>query len=274
MESALGLALMQMAGSRQVIFGGDPPAKSIYGAFPAQAGVLSAQLAKVGLDARCDLFGPPAGLYPAIYGNEFDLATISRDLFGSYAFMDTEFKPWPASNQVIPFIDAAFQLVPELGDGDIESITLKSGLLARPWLEPLELKLEPQNAAAAANSAPYCVLAVLAAKRFDFAFVDAPGQSPDISTLAGALRVECSTNVKFPTLSIRLRNGVELTRSIEAPLGHTRNPLSKQQHRAKFAQCCQLGTNLAAKKREGEIAVAFEELESVPSVRDITRLLR
>src|SRR5258706_10888127 len=44
MRSALGLALMQMSGSRQVVLSGDPPAKAIYGAFPNQAGVLAALL--------------------------------------------------------------------------------------------------------------------------------------------------------------------------------------------------------------------------------------
>ncbi len=62
MESAFGLALMQMAGSRQITVAGDPPAKAIYGAFPNQAGVQSAFLAKAGLAANVNVFGKPAGL--------------------------------------------------------------------------------------------------------------------------------------------------------------------------------------------------------------------
>ena len=55
MESALGLAMMQMSGSRQIVLSGDPPAKAIYGAFPNKAGVLAAQLAEEGLGAACDI---------------------------------------------------------------------------------------------------------------------------------------------------------------------------------------------------------------------------
>ena len=46
MRSALGIALMQAAGSRQVVLSGDQPAKAIYGAFPNQAGVLAALLSQ------------------------------------------------------------------------------------------------------------------------------------------------------------------------------------------------------------------------------------
>jgi 2-methylcitrate dehydratase PrpD len=67
MRSAFGLALMQMAGSRQIVLSGDPPAKAIYGAFPNQAGVLAALLSKEGLGADCDFIGEPAGLYAMIY---------------------------------------------------------------------------------------------------------------------------------------------------------------------------------------------------------------
>lgn len=48
MQSAFGLAVMQVAGSRQSILEGDVPAKAIYGAFPNQAGVpwpVSAEVA-------------------------------------------------------------------------------------------------------------------------------------------------------------------------------------------------------------------------------------
>src|SRR5204862_8147472 len=80
MRSALGLALMQIAGSRQVVLSGDPPAKAIYGAFPNQAGVLAALLSKQGLGADCDIIGEPAGLYPMIYGGECDLNTLTEGL--------------------------------------------------------------------------------------------------------------------------------------------------------------------------------------------------
>ena len=78
MHNALGLALMQMAGSRQIVQGGDPPAKAIYGAFPNQAGVQAALLAKAGPAADIDIFGKPAGLDPVTSDGEGAVAHDAR----------------------------------------------------------------------------------------------------------------------------------------------------------------------------------------------------
>ena len=47
MRDALGLALMQAAGSMQVVLDGDPPAKAIYGAFPNQASEIKDQIENI-----------------------------------------------------------------------------------------------------------------------------------------------------------------------------------------------------------------------------------
>src|SRR5262249_26460613 len=52
MHSAIGLALMQASGTMQVVYDGDPPAKSIYAAFSNHGGLLSALLARKGLGAK------------------------------------------------------------------------------------------------------------------------------------------------------------------------------------------------------------------------------
>lgn len=274
MESALCLALMQMSGSRQVIFAGDPPAKSIYGAFPAQGGVTSALLARNGIDARCDLFGPPAGLYPAIYNAELNTAGIADNLFHDYKFIDVEFKPWPASNQVIPFIDAALEATRTLRDlGAVDEVVLIGNPRASPWLEPLEFKLAPANIAAAANSAPYCVAAALVAGRFDLAFVDPVQNSPDLRDIAGKFRVLYDAKQFGVQIIIRTHGGDSHVFAVETPLGHPSRPLSDAQHLAKFAQCCELSRNKSVHRNCKEIAAAFMNLEDVRSVADITRLI-
>ncbi|MBX9758494.1 MAG: MmgE/PrpD family protein [Beijerinckiaceae bacterium] len=276
MESALCLALMQMSGSRQVIFEGDPPAKSIYGAFPAHGGVASALLAHKGMDARCDLFGPPAGLYPAIYGAQFDTASIADGLFDRYRFTDVEFKPWPASNQVIPFIDAALAACGAIGDlARVEEVVLVGNPHAKPWLEPLDAKLAPANIAAAANSAPYCVAAAMVAGRFDFAFVDAAGRSPEgIAALKSKFRVVYEDGRRGAAIIVRMADGASHSVSVEAPLGHPSKPLADAQHLEKFAQCCGLSRNPHVRRNRDRIAADFMNLEKLASVRDITRLMR
>jgi len=100
MESVFGLALMQMSGSRQMC-SRETAGESHLWAFPNQAGVMAAMLAKEGLAARCDVFGPPAGLYTAIYGGDCVLSALTDELGRHFLLDDVEFKPWPSSNQVI-----------------------------------------------------------------------------------------------------------------------------------------------------------------------------
>jgi 2-methylcitrate dehydratase PrpD len=156
MRSALGLALMQMSGSRQIVLSGDPPAKAIYGAFPNQAGVLAALLSKQGLKADCDIIGEPAGLYPMIYGGQCDLDALTGGLGAQFLLNEVEFKVWPTSNHVHAFIEAASN-IPRLDVSAIRDVEILAPRKLRPWCEPLEKRRRPDNAAAAANSIPFCV---------------------------------------------------------------------------------------------------------------------
>jgi 2-methylcitrate dehydratase PrpD len=65
-DSTLSLALMQAAGSMQITLDGDPDAKAFSGAFPNQAGLQSALLAREGLQAACDAFSGKAGFFASL----------------------------------------------------------------------------------------------------------------------------------------------------------------------------------------------------------------
>ena len=81
-HNALGLALMQTAGARQVVIAGDPPAKAIYGAFPAQAAVVAARLAEAGVDAAIDAVAAEAGWLKLAGAEDADTAAL-LDWFGT-----------------------------------------------------------------------------------------------------------------------------------------------------------------------------------------------
>ena len=79
-HSAFGIALMQASGTMQVVHGGDPPAKAIYGAFPNHGGLLAALLSKAGLDGKCDALEGVAGLYEMFYGGEYREEALFENL--------------------------------------------------------------------------------------------------------------------------------------------------------------------------------------------------
>src|SRR5215208_4900475 len=216
MESAVGLALMQMSGSRQIVLSGDPPAKAIYGAFPNQAGVMAALLAKEGLDANCDVFGPPAGLYAAIYGGECDASALSEGLGVQFLLDDTEFKPWPTSNHVHPFIEAALEIAGRLGADEIASVEILCHSRLRPWCEPAEKRQRPDNAASAADSIPFCVASALIDSEVTLATFAAEGLgNPDVLALAPCVTVCFEDTRSGATVSVETKDGQHLVSHVE-----------------------------------------------------------
>ena len=273
MQSALGLALMQMSGSRQLSLATGAPAKSVYGAFPSQAGVTSALLAKGGLDACCDIFGEPAGLFSAIYGGGIDVAPISAELKQTYCLTDVSIKPWPSSNQTFPHIEAAVSARRQISDPkDIEEIEIIASPKVANWCEPFASKRNPPNAAAAANSIPFCVASTLARGAFDLdSFEDVGNQESLTHKLLGLVRYTQGQTSDVAQIRIRMSNGGEV--STQAQRSPPDTPIEDAALLAKFMNC---GSRSFAPISDGalrELASMILDLENVASIGAISRLM-
>jgi len=272
MRSALGLALMQMAGSRQVVLTGDTPAKSIYGAFPNQAGVLAALLSRQGLGADCDVVGGPAGLYPMIYGGECDLDALTGALGTQFLLNEVEFKPWPTSNHVHAFIEAAGSIT-RLDASSIRDVEVAAHSKLRPWLEPLDKRRRPDNAAAAANSIPFCVAKSLVHGNVKLKDFTSQGLR-DAAALAVAERVTCrlDDDVKGAIVSVRTADGRMHRAEVETPLGHKRRPVSRERLVEKFRDCCRHAARPMTSEAVESIVALVDGLADLADVRRIVTL--
>jgi 2-methylcitrate dehydratase PrpD len=269
MRSALGLALMQMAGSRQVVLAGDPPAKAIYGAFPNQAGVLAALLGKAGLGADCDVIGEPAGLYPMIYGGACDLDALTKDLGRDFLLKEIEFKLWPTSNHIHPFIEAACN-ISRLDASTIAAVEFLAPSKLRPWCEPLDKRRRPENSAAAANSIPFCVAKSLAhgtVKLMDFT----PDGLRDAVALAIASRTTYRLDdaVKGAIVRIHTTNGQLHEAAVETPLGHKSRPVSREQVVEKFRDCC---GHAARPMKPAAVEAIVGMIDALPELDDVRKI--
>ena len=275
MRSALGLALMQMAGSRQIVLSGDPPAKAIYGAFPNQAGVLAALLSRRGLSADCNVTGEPAGLYPAIYGGACDAGTLAEGLGSQFLFNDVEFKPWPASNQVHAAIEAAAEIASAgLDAASIAAVEIAASGTFRPWCEPIEKRRRPENGAAAGNSIPFCVAKTLVHGDLKLSDFTAEGLQ-DESALALAARTTCrfDDTVKGAAVNVATRDGQFIRSQVEVPLGHRSRSVSRDRLIEKFRDCCRhAGWDMAPASVDLLIAT-IDGLERLDDVRGIATLV-
>lgn len=241
MQSAFGLALMQVAGSRQVVIGGDPPAKAVYGAFPNQAGVLAALLAEAGLEAGVDALEGDAGFFRLATGGPFDADALTDDLGTRYAFAGVEFKPWPTSNHVTPFIEAALELASghDLRPAGVARVEVIGPTRIRAWFEPVPERRRPSNAAAAANSVPFAVAKALAHRDVTLGDFTESGLA-DEPALALAQRIEhrLDDRVEGGVVIVETASGARLEAKVSAPLGSPSRPLPGARLEAKFRDCC------------------------------------
>jgi len=273
MRSAFGLALMQMAGSRQVVLAGDPPAKAIYGAFPNQAGVLAALLSKAGLGADCDVTGEPAGLYPMIYGGAFDIDVLTKDLGRAFLLKEVEFKLWPTSNHIHPFIEAACN-IPHLDPSTIVAVEIIAPSKLRPWCEPLDKRRRPENSAAAANSIPFCVAKSLAhgnVKLVDFT----PDGLRDVVALAIASHTTYRLDdaVKRAIVRVLTTDGQWREAAVETPLGNKSRPVIREQLVAKFRDCCAHASHPMTTDTVEAVVAMIDALPELDDVRKIAALV-
>jgi 2-methylcitrate dehydratase PrpD len=241
MHSAFGLVVMQVAGSRQTIIEGDAPAKAIYGAFPNQGGVLSALLADGGLEAEIDALGGKAGFYGLAANGNYLPEAILEGLGTEFLFLGTQFKPWPTSAEVAPFIEAAIELAKthDLKPADIEAVEVRGPTRIRQWCEPVEERRSPSNAASAANSTLFATAKGLVHREVGLRDFTAEGMR-DEAALAIAARTTPRLTDGFDrsVVSVRTKSGQELEATVRVSLGHPSRPLSYDHLVEKFKDCC------------------------------------
>jgi 2-methylcitrate dehydratase PrpD len=271
MRSALGISLMQAAGSRQVVITGDPPAKAIYGAFPNQAGVLAALLSEKGLGADCEVLGEPAGLLSMVYDGACDLDALIGGLGTEFLMSKVQFKPWPTSGNLHPFIEAAAEIKRiGLDPADIAEVGIVARDRLRDWCEPLDKRRRPENAAAAANSIPFCVAKTLV--HGDISLADfAPEGLNDAAAIAVAERTtyRLEKNLEGGIVTVKTPDGQCLEARGAAPGGR---PVSQGQITKKFRDCCRHSVAPLPPDRIESLIAMIGELDALDDVRNLATL--
>ena len=252
MHSALGLALMQSAGTRQVSFEGGE-AKAIYGGFANQAAVLAALLAEQGIDARCEVLEGRAGLYNLFYGGKYEPSFL-QGLDHSFK-SEIVFKRWPTSGMLHPYIEACLAL--RKPGMKIKAVHLTVTPEVKPWVDPARRR--PGNAATAANSLFFCAAKALVNGEVTLADFTAKGLAQP------GLEIECSIGERA-TVELTLQDGQTVRAKVEAEP----QSMSYEALAAKFRDCAQ---HAAGPVSAEEAIERIANLEREPDVAVLPRLL-
>lgn len=276
-DSAIGLALMQAAGSMQITLDGDPEAKAFYGAFPNQSGLQSALLAREGLHATCDAFSGKAGLFSLFYGLKGDDASFLSGLGEDYRLRRMRFKRWPASAAFAGLMNAAIEIKAKerLRLDQINRIVVATNPTMRVWFEPHELRRAPVNAAVAGNSAPFAIAVALANGDFTLADLTRNGmKQASICRIANQIEVRFDKAPEAETeLAITTFQGAEFRRSIGPAYRSSLPWLSREEVREKFKMCLAYGREAGLTAREEVILSLIEHFEDVKDCRLLSRAL-
>lgn len=154
--SAVGLSVMQAAGTKQPASSPGSTARAIYPAFAAAGGVTAALLARGGMRGATDALDGADGLLPLYLG----VQELPEDFFAAdgWRYAATSIKPWPCCRISHPYVSAALGVRRELGMLDLDAIDevrLDVNASASKLCVPLDARVRPSTLQDAKYSIPF-----------------------------------------------------------------------------------------------------------------------
>ena len=271
---AQGLVL-SMAGATREYNASGAWSKRIHAGQAAVNGIDAANWARHGYDGPHSCYEGQYGLYNA-HGSrlEVDLAECTAGLAEEWEIRNVAFKPYPACHYNHAFADATLKLREEhdLRPDDIESITAYVHKDQMAVVQPEERKRRPHSAYAAQFSVHYIVAAAMVRGRFTLAELDPESYTdPEILALCDRVSFAVTEETLFPryfsgTVTIRTRDGRELTHYQKYNFGSDGNPLTADQVKEKFRSNA---TRAVSAQRAERLLDAVMGMDEAPDLSEL-----
>lgn len=240
MESALGIALSQAAGSLQFLVDG-ASTKPFQVGWASMAGLTAATLAREGMRGPAQAIEGRHGFLQA-YAPSPTPERVTENLGKIFEIMAAGIKPYPSCRYGHAGIDALLGLRAEHGfkPDEVECITYglsRAGLLLVG--QPIEVKRDPKNIVGAQFSAPFVLSAALITGKMEWDSYDLLSD-PEVRTMM--TKINCvhdpEIEAEFPAnmsgrITIAAR-GQEYSKTVIVPFGEPANFPDKSILLAKF----------------------------------------
>ena len=245
--------------------------RAVREAFPAQAAVLSVQLAARGVRGFEAPFEGTAAFYQLFAAGQYDPAPLLEGLGERFWIEQLSFKRWPCCRGTHAYIEAAqtLQRRHSVRRQDIAAIVCTGGSIQQMLAEPRERKQRPRTLIDAKFSIPF--VTALALCRPDVtlgSFTEDALTDPMLLELAERCEFQCrpessSGHAAGGELTLRLRDGRLLQHRVARALGEPARPLSDTALREKFIDCASraarpLGPRQAARQADRILALESE----------------
>jgi len=273
-ESALGIALSQAAGSMQFLADGAWTKRSHVGQ-AAQNGLTCATLAAEGFKGPKEAIEGKWGFLHSL-SPKADLDKAAANLGEYWETMALGVKPYPSCRYTHAAMDAIRQLAGEHGitADDVDSATI--GVPETGWKIVGNSDAEKQNPKSIVDgqfSMPFCAAVVL--RTGNMVWDDYKTHLNDGDTLALAKRVttvvDPDAEAAFPDnmagkATIRMKSGKVYERFVEIPKGEPANFMNQAEFRAKFDGLCAPYLSEAGMEKFAGALLSLEEANSLRSV--------
>ncbi len=266
---AFSLVLCQATCSAELKYSPQSVIRAVRDAFPAQAGVVSALLARRGVSGFVEPFEGKAGFFAMYARGNYDPAVLLRDLGSDFLGERVSFKPWPACRGTHAFIEGALKIAAShaLDPAEIAEIHLAGAPIHRMLSEPVEQKRRPETAIEAKFSLPFTVSTALVHREVKLEHFF-PHALADPRVLALTPKVFVAINpdadIEGGATTIRTHAGTIFSASVKHALGHPENPIGLEALVRKFMECAgHAHRSLKASSLEGivDIVASFESVK-------------
>jgi 2-methylcitrate dehydratase len=257
--------------------------KGVAFATAARHGVFSAVLARAGMTGPGPIFEGQMGFEKQLgvsLGNVAEkFAVPFAKTTGGPASMIlcTSIKFWPAEYHSQSAIEAAIFLRDQIGDGvEVKSMTIESHDASVDIIGSEPEKWKPETRETADHSLPYITaVALIDGEVTEKQFQPARFKDPKIWKFLEKVKVERNAELSalYPgavanIVHVQLADGRRLTKRVDHPMGHARNPLKDSQVEEKFDA---LVDPMVGKDRARKIIQVAWKLDEANNVDELVR---
>ena len=274
-QRTLGIAASQAAGLREN-FG--TMTKPFHAGRAAEAGVIAADLAKVGWTATDRILESPRGFFQA-HGGGFSLEAIEGRLANPWTFVEpgVSIKPNPSGSLTHPGMTKMLELIlkHDIRPEDVKSIDVGTNHNMPNAL----IHHRPTNELQAKFSMEFCMAILLLERRGALPeFTDEVVNRPDVQEMITRVNfgvhpeAEAAGYDKMTTIiDIHLKDGRTIAGRADFGKGSPANPMSYEEVADKFRGCAEFA-EWDVDRAEAVIEIV-KGLERLGSVRELTGLL-
>jgi 2-methylcitrate dehydratase len=283
---AVNIAGVAGAAMRQARVGELSHWKGVAFATAARHGVFAALLARAGMTGPGPIFEGQMGFEKQLgvsLGNlaeKFAVPFPKTEHGAAAMILNTSIKYWPAEYHSQSAIEAALFLRKQIDHlAEVKSVTIESHDAAVDIIGSEPEKWRPMTRETADHSLPYITaIALIDGEVTNKQFEPERFKDPEVWKFLENVKVERNTELSamYPDavgniVHVDLADGRRLTRRVDYPLGHAKNPLKDSEVEEKFSA---LVVPILGKRRAKKIPDFVWKLDEAKNVDELVRALK